>query len=156
MGTKKDNAALLLAALRVTIDPEASKPNAATLQGWVDRVETERDAVHREVLTAQLETELDLQIPGDATVEQLQAWLDRSLEEPDAVRAEIAGPEGADAAPGLTVTVGPGVAAYGGTYTDSDQAAGRRVIGSEPTPVVRTALVEIGLKNGTLIEHTGD
>lgn len=166
MATKKDNADALHKALGVTIDPEASKPNAATLQDWADRAATDADLVKREVLTSQLEARLDIQIPGDHTADQLAEWL--ANDDDEAIKAAIAGgagtppdPTPADPKPApideslltLSVRVSPRIAAYGGTYTDPDQPEGHRVIGEEPVKVMPSGLIHAGLKNGTLTEE---
>lgn len=160
MATKQENADALHKALGVTIDPQASKPNAATLQDWADRAGNEGETVKREVLTSQLEARLDIQIPGEHTADQLAEWL--ADEDDEAVKAAITGDAGPPAGPSpapvdeslltLQVRVSEKVAAYGGTYTDPDQPEGHRVIGAEAVRVAPTALINAGLKNGTLTE----
>ncbi|RJF74928.1 hypothetical protein D3875_02735 [Deinococcus cavernae] len=180
MATKKENAKKIQDALNITIDPEASTPNAATLDGWATGLDTNREATEKAVLSWQLEALIDTELPTTADADQLRNWLGRAETEKDAVVLEVqhqlAVPttqtqaQGTDAGAGkqetapitqgspsdsekpLKVQVNQRVATFGGTFTDPEQAEGRRVISDQPVTVKRTALINEGLRNGTLIE----
>ncbi|OLV20216.1 hypothetical protein [Deinococcus marmoris] len=152
MATRQDNADALNALLGVQIDATQREPLAPVLEEWAKRAETEPDAVKLEILTSQLEDRLGIEIPEGQTADQLAEWL--ANEDDDAVVAAITGeePEPDDELLTLIVQVSEKVAAYGGTYTDPDQPEGHRVIGGGPVRVAPTALINAGLKNGTLTE----
>ena len=156
MATKKDNAALILAALGLTLDHESSSLKADLLENWAGRLDTDKEGVRRDVLSYQLQKVVGVEITDpNLTPEQLQEWLDRAVTDPDGVKAEIEGQAvaaPADATTPLLVQVSERVAAYGGTFTDPEQAEGSRVIGEDPVEVQMTALITQGLKNGTLVE----
>lgn len=161
MATRKENAGLLGEKLGVTINTDATNPKADVLQGWADRVETDPEGVKREILTTQVQDALDVELT-DATLtsEQLQALLDEP--DVDAARAALAELQGgststgstepAPDAPTFTVRVNDTIAAYGGTFTDPDQAQGNRVIGADPVTAHWTPALARGLRDGTLVE----
>ncbi|GAQ23899.1 hypothetical protein DEIGR_400032 [Deinococcus grandis] len=173
MATKKDNAALLGEKLGVTINADASNPKADVLQGWADRADTDPEGVKREILTAQVEAALDVELTdATLTVDTLAGILAQASEDQDAARAALqqaldgppasaagAGSQGdPDPAPtepaGETVTVRVNdiIAEYGGTFTDPEQPEGQRVITGDAREVQRTHTVRQGLLTGTLVE----
>ncbi|WP_019584681.1 hypothetical protein [Deinococcus apachensis] len=157
MPTKRENAALIQEKLGIVIDPEASDPKAAVLQTWADRLATDPEGVRLEILTAQLEAALDLDLGSvNLPASQLQTWLSEAASDPAATRVtvlqalEIIPPPPAPLT--LKVQVNTTIAAYGGTYADPDQDEGQRVVGAEPMQVKPTARIAAGLRTGTLVE----
>ncbi|SMB85797.1 hypothetical protein [Deinococcus hopiensis] len=162
MATRAENAQVLKQELGLEIDTSGPDPKAPQLQGWADRLATEKDAVQKEVLTWQVQNTLDVELePEGVTVEQLQNWLGRADTEREAVLAEINGgsnandlaPTAPSATPNETVlvTVNSVIAGYGGTFGDPEQDPEKRVIGKEPLSVKLTHAVGRALVDGTLV-----
>lgn len=87
MATRRENAEMLRQRLGVSINTENSKPLAATLQGWVDRSETDPDTVKREALTFLLEDALDVELTDQTiSTERLAELLTQAEQDPQAVR----------------------------------------------------------------------
>lgn len=164
MATRKENAEAVKAALGISIDTEGTDPKAPVLQGWADRLESNRDGVRRELLSYQLQAALGIEITDQTLdVGQLAELLEKSRTDPDGVRAElqpvIESEEAFDPGQGfgqgedtLTVQVVESVAAYGGTVTDPEQPDGHRVIGADPVQVRVSQIVNQALGNGTLLK----
>lgn len=174
MATRAENAEALKKALGTEIDTSKSDPKADLLQGWADRLESDQEGVRKEVLTWQLQNELDVEIPsGQLTAEQLQGFLDQLAQgtDPEQVAAQLrrqaaqpappattSGPEGDTTtvaatpdpqAEEITVQVVGRTAAYGGAYTDP---VSKKTLTGTPTSVPRTAFVEALLATGELAE----